>query len=542
MAHHWALTLAFSGYIPLILIVAFALCFSWFYTRRYARYSRSNWISYMTVVSGLTFSLLTMLLIPLDVFFASYAKLRNGTWAEWAKNSSLLQDVEDTIEDSYFVFYSIVLVYLFLILPFVYFYCEDLSDPILDSPLGSRIRRASLLGLVFPLALAVLLTVGKYIRFPVSHQLESVLFNALLCAVIPMREHGENGTEWEWLINELKENKGQDAFGFAFSVISIVGVCTLVMYLGLGLMAFPLSLIRGLASAAKERAAVHERLENLKARIAVLKARVQMGNASQEDYHVLTELQQQEADNMRQERTLTEFQSTWYYRFRNPIRSVEILLGFGGLALSFLVLISLFLSNMDKVFNSSPNSGYLPEKTSLPNPIDYMLLQCQKVYPLDYILFVTIVCYLFVCCIYSVQRFGVWVCCFRAYSIRQGKTTPRALIMLSSILILCVFGLNILIYSVSPLYTSFGDQQYITNGSHIQSCGYDAPAGECVQTRATALLSIYNYKMAAFGFGYYWLSWLFIMVAVASYFVFQFKVRTSPARMRMEEDDEDLLE
>lgn len=68
------------------------------------------------------------------------------------------------------------------------------------------------------------------------------------------------------------------------------------------MMAFPLSLIRGLASAAKERTAVQERLENLKARISVLKARIQMGHASQEDYRVLTELQQQEADSMRHER------------------------------------------------------------------------------------------------------------------------------------------------------------------------------------------------------------------------------------------------
>jgi hypothetical protein len=56
----------------------------------------------MTVVSGLSFSLFTSLLIPLDVFFASYAKLPNGTFAEWAKNSTLLQDVEDTLEDTYF--------------------------------------------------------------------------------------------------------------------------------------------------------------------------------------------------------------------------------------------------------------------------------------------------------------------------------------------------------------------------------------------------------------------------------------------------------
>lgn len=59
-------------------------------------------LSLMTVVSGLSFSLLTTLLIPIDVFFASYTKLPNGTQAEWAKNITLLRDVEDTLEDTYF--------------------------------------------------------------------------------------------------------------------------------------------------------------------------------------------------------------------------------------------------------------------------------------------------------------------------------------------------------------------------------------------------------------------------------------------------------
>lgn len=67
-------------------------------------------------------------------------------------------------------------------------------------------------------------------------------------------------------------------------------------------MVFPLSLIRGLASAAKERATLHERLENIKARISVLKGRIQMRNASQEDYQMLAELTDEEAQILRHER------------------------------------------------------------------------------------------------------------------------------------------------------------------------------------------------------------------------------------------------
>ena len=84
------------------LVFQFTGSFAWFYTKRYASTTQKSWLSFATVVSGLAFSLLTTLLIPVDVFFASYAKLPNGTFAEWARNSSLLQDVEDTMEDTYF--------------------------------------------------------------------------------------------------------------------------------------------------------------------------------------------------------------------------------------------------------------------------------------------------------------------------------------------------------------------------------------------------------------------------------------------------------
>ncbi|XP_003741603.1 probable lysosomal cobalamin transporter [Galendromus occidentalis] len=519
MAHHWTLIVLFSGYLPLALTILFTVSFAWFYTRRYASETQHSCLSLITVISGLSFSLLTCLLIPIDVFFASYAKLHNGTFADWAKNGTLLQDVEDTLEGTYFAFYSIVLIYLFLILPFVYFYSEYQTDPILESSFAQSFRRAILYTSVFPLALGVMLTMG---------------------AIIPMRQNSHNATDWDWIRHELVDNKGQDAFGFAFSILSALGVCTLILYLGLGMMAFPLSLIRGFASAAKERVNLREQQENLKARIAVLKGRIQMRNASQEDYQILAELTEEEAQLLRHERYVAEFQATWTYRLRRMIRPVQMIFGFMGLSLSLLVVVSLLLSNVDKVTNSDANSGYVLKLATLPNPIDYILLECQKFLSLDYVFFGSLISYLVVCCIFSIQRFGIWCCCFKAYSIRRGRTLPQALIMMCGILILCVFGLNILIYAISPQYTTFGSQHYILNDT-IRPCDFDAPPHECIQTRATSLLNRFNYRMAVFGFGYYWLSWLFILVSVGGYFVFQFRSRISVAGQRDEEED-DLME
>ena len=66
-----------------------------------------------------------------------------------------------------------------------------------------------------------------------------------------------------------------------------------------------------------------------------------------------------------------------------------MLLGFVGLTLSVLVVVSLLLSNVDKVTNSDANSGYVLKQATLPNPIDYILLECQKVNPLLFSIRVT---------------------------------------------------------------------------------------------------------------------------------------------------------
>lgn len=50
-------------------------------------------------------------------------------------------------------------------------------------------------------------------------------------AIIPMRENPKNITDWAWIRHELVDNKGQDAFGFAFSILSALGVCTIILYL-----------------------------------------------------------------------------------------------------------------------------------------------------------------------------------------------------------------------------------------------------------------------------------------------------------------------
>ena len=78
-----------------------------------------------------------------------------------SKAQATFIDHQDLIHSNWLsVFYSIVLIYLFLILPFVYFYSEYQTDPILESSFAYSFKRALLYTSVFPLALGVMLTMG----------------------------------------------------------------------------------------------------------------------------------------------------------------------------------------------------------------------------------------------------------------------------------------------------------------------------------------------------------------------------------------------
>ena len=58
----------------------------------------------------------------------------------------------------------------------------------------------------------------------------------------------------------------------------------------------------------------------------------------------------------------------------------------------FLIFLSLILTNIDKAINSDGIfSGYTLQNSTLPNPVDLMLVFAQQVFPLDYILYTLLV-------------------------------------------------------------------------------------------------------------------------------------------------------
>ena len=58
----------------------------------------------------------------------------------------------------------------------------------------------------------------------------------------------------------------------------------------------------------------------------------------------------------------------------------------------FLIFLSLLLTNVDKAINSGGIfTGFTLQNSTLPNPVDLLLVCAQQIFPMDYILYTLMV-------------------------------------------------------------------------------------------------------------------------------------------------------
>ncbi|KAG0417258.1 hypothetical protein HPB47_005759 [Ixodes persulcatus] len=236
----------------------------------------------------------------------------------------------------------------------------------------------------------------------------------------------------------------------------------------------------------------------------------------------------------------------WRTVLRCLLRPVQITVGCGGMLLGLLVWLSLLLVSIDKALHSlGYKMGYLLPKASLPNPLDMALVQSQKVFPIDYVLYLAVVLYLVMCTVYGIRKMGI---CWskrtlpaQMYRIRPGRTRPQGILLLCLSLMFAVLALNVLLYSVCPQYTTFGSQHYLSQARPCAKCGL----ADCVMTRASALLLRFFYKAWVFGACYFWATVLLCASYVVAFVVVIARGRQSAVEVDTDDldgsDNEDLL-
>ncbi|NWX46998.1 LMBD1 protein, partial [Steatornis caripensis] len=489
------------------------LIFCWVYVRKYQSRRESEVISTITAIFALAVALISSALLPVDIFLVSYMKNQNGTFKDWA-DAKVSRQIEDTVLYAYYTLYSIILFFVFLWIPFVYFYYEEKED---SGDNICSVKTALKYTVGFITVCAILLLIGAFVPLNIPNK--------------------NNSTEWEkvkLLFEEFGSSHGLTALSFSISSLTVIGMLAAVTYTAYGMSALPLSLIKGTTTAAYERVENTGDIEEVEQHLSRIKSKCREGQPlSLRDRRTVHYLEERLWTLRRRERRLQCIEKSWWTKFSDAMRPIKVVGGVFFTMVALLFTVSLFLSNLDKALHSAGfDSGFIILGTNLTNPLNMLLPVLQTVFPLDYILITTIVMYFIFTSMAGIRNMGIWFFWTRLYKIRRGRTRPQALLFLCMILLLIGLHTSYMIYSLAPQYVMYGSQKYLVQVRLLFAFLLD----QCIVTRTYLFLHKFWFFSAAYYFG----NWAFIAVFLIGLIVSCCKGKKSVIEGEVDEDDSDM--
>ncbi|PFX18361.1 putative lysosomal cobalamin transporter [Stylophora pistillata] len=269
------------------------------------------------------------------------------------------------------VLYSMVALLAFVVMPFMYFYYEEKDE---DATTRQRMCGALKYTIGFLIVGIILLLVGAF---------------------APLKKPPENVTHWDKRLLFMKDEllhseRGETSLALVMGFLSFIGMLIMITYTAYGMTSLPFSMLKGFKNSKKEHLEVSQDRESVEERARMIRANYMDGcPMSGHDRRTLTRLEGEEKLLVRRERHLQAANLGW-------------------------------LNNLDKALNSlGYKFGYALPKPQLPNPINIIMVYAQKVFPLDYCLFVAIVLYFLYCTMAGIRAISIR-CCWIKVSLQLG--------------------------------------------------------------------------------------------------------------------------
>ena len=321
-----------------------------------------------------------------------------------------------------------------------------------------------------------------------------------------------------------------------------LGICLYVLYTSWGLALFPISLIKSAPAISSPtlQATTAQHLESNRERQRQLEGRCggNLEHLSSKDRRELDTLTREERTLIRRQRLVEEARGegrSWliqaWYKIGAILRPFKLLGGILLLVVALTTWVSMLLTMIDKVKNSvcKRHCGYILGHISVFNPINWVLVQSAKFFPVDYAIFTALVLLLFSSSVLGVATVGIRFLWIRIFQIRKGHTSPQALLLATVMLMLIILALN---YSISmivaPQYATFGPQTFCDrapvspleqpdcsdNKDLIKPCSElaDTPAAQqiCTPSVASTFLNRVTFNFPFFGVVFFWAQFAFL--------------------------------
>ncbi|KAI7847258.1 hypothetical protein BDC45DRAFT_23226 [Circinella umbellata] len=514
MPHVVGLAFAIYG-----IVVAGLFVFSTGFTRYYQHKHESESFATIVTILALTLILATLALTPIDIFLvSSTVDSMTGLKKGWADKDTIYW-MTTTVQIVYYGCYGLVAIFSFFFIPFAYFYYEEYDG---DEDEEAHTLRDRVMGAL------------KYTSFFVVISLLLFLFGLF---VKPSSRPPK--LDLDWFEKLLTESNGEKSISFVVACLMVLGMLVFIGYTAPGLSLLPMNMIKGRRRIESENEDVDNRLAVNRERQREIQSRYTGTNKpiSTRDQRELDNLDDEERILTRRLRTIQEDQSGLWQKIIKVIRPFEILIGFLLLALTLVVIASIFLTIVDKLTYSvcGKQCGYIISHPDLFNPINFIFVQLSNVFPLDYVFMVLLIVYFFLATMSGVITLGVrflWVALFR---IRKGATMPQGLLFSTILLTLSLLALNYSLTAVvAPGYAHFGSQVYCnyTEGGQrdcsehmdkIVPCDIYAPTEICTPTITSTLIDRIVVNTPFFGALYYYSQWAFLIIFIFGFIIALFR-------------------
>ncbi|KAG0242340.1 hypothetical protein B0O80DRAFT_494102 [Mortierella sp. GBAus27b] len=490
------------------IIAAMMLAFSVLFTLYYSdRRDRETFAMVVTILA-LALCLSTVALFPVDIFLVStILDPATGLRREWATNQAIA-DMQWVVRAVYYVIYGLVTSFCFFWIPLSYFYFEELDE---GQSVLRRLLAAFKYTLFFVLVACVLLITGLFMK-PNQHE----------------------NRDLEWLREVLADLDGSGAVAFVAGVLALVGMGVLVFYAAPGLSLLPIHLLGGLKSSAGKVNDINAQLAVNRERQNTIMNRYPPGNNRQitdRDRQAIRELSREELVLENRSRVAQRIRDSWANKLHCVVRPMEIVLGIAGVSLTFLLVSSMAASAIDNLTEEVCGApcGYILTRPHLPNPLNLIFLKLSPLFPVDYILMLMIIMYMFSATTRGIISIGIRFLWVNMYKFRRAATQPQGLLAGAMLLMLSLSGLSYsLTTTVAPDYSMFGSQKYCNHTiaatkrdcsdypTLIIPCHIGAPEGLCTPTVTSSLILKIILGTPALGIALYYTQWLFLIVFVAA--------------------------
>ncbi|GAM27047.1 hypothetical protein SAMD00019534_102220 [Acytostelium subglobosum LB1] len=507
------------GWASLVLVGVFTVLLNIFIVKYYSDRHQSETLTTVVTVIALSITLLCVLVIPVDI-------LNVSTMSNAAGNHTINQhDIDQrnlSIAVTYYILYSLIILFALIIIPFVYFYYEedDVDVSIRDRVVGACKYTAFLV--VFTV---VMLVVGIFIR-PGSSK--------------PVG----NENVKDWIQTEiLSQNAAQGSLMFSVAILTLLGFVVWMVYTAYGLAAMPIDMIKGMRRLSDDRRQISESLYDTRSQASYYSSKYASGKTmSAKEEHTLSLLRSKERALEKHSERM-EASHSGLRRILIVFKPFTFIFGFFFLLVSILIVISIMLSLIDKVTNSICGSscGFLTDYPKLKNPIDLLLQSTAPYFPLDYIILGLFIVYIYAVTVSGVVKIGIRFLWIKLYEFNAQKTMPQGLLLCSILLMLSNLCLNLQIVQLAPQYSMFGTQVwYNATSDSIEPCSINAPADSCVMTQIGLITSRIVMGTNFFGIIYYYATWAIIGAFLIGSIIAVVKRRRSNIVSYADDSDEEI--